>query len=239
MINYYRVILFDFGGTLDTNGVHWSVKYYEILKRLFPSLDFKIYSEVFIKADEILQKYAVNINNYYELLAKQFSLQCDLLNQKLKLQINHRQYETMLKEIYTDVQNNINSARKIIKSLRRNYKIGIVSNFYGNLQVICNNLKLSNLLDIVVDSAKVGYSKPDPEIFLFALKNFNSSPEKCIIVGDSYERDIKPSKQIGCTTVWLKGRSWKEECEFGYADFVITTLSEIKEILNLKTKIQK
>ncbi|MGB9695681.1 MAG: HAD family hydrolase [Ignavibacteria bacterium] len=239
MTNNYTVILFDFGGTLDTNGVHWSVKYYEAFKKVFPSLDFKIYSDLFVKADEKLRLYAGNISDYYELLTKQFSLQCDLLNQKLNLHISQKQYETMLKEIYWDVRDNINSSRRIISSLKQNYKIGVVSNFYGNLPIICNNLNLLNLLDIVVDSVKIGYSKPDPGIFLFALKSLNSSPEECIVVGDSYERDIKPSKQIGCKTIWLKGKSWKEESEPNCADFIITTLSEIKEILTLKTKIQK
>jgi len=232
-----RSILFDFGGTLDTNGVHWSVMYYEALKNIFPSLDFKIYSEVFVKADENLQIFAENINDYYELLAKQFSLQCELLNQRLALNISHKQYKIILNEIYTEVRGNINSACKIIGSIKQNYKIGIVSNFYGNLQKICNSLKLSSLIDIVVDSVKVSYWKPDPKIFLFAINNLKSSPDKCIIVGDSYERDIKPAKQIGCTTVWLKGKSWKDEGNSNYADFIISTLSEIKKILNFKTNI--
>lgn len=235
----YTVILFDFGGTLDTNGVHWSIRYYEVLKQIFPSLDFKSYSDIFVEADERLQLYAGNINNYYELLAKQFSLQCDLLNQEFNFHISQEQYETMLKEIYSDVQDNIYNSREIISTLKLNYKIGIVSNFYGNLQIVCDNLGLLGLLDIVVDSVKVGYSKPNPEIFLFALRSIGSLPEKCVVVGDSYERDIKPAKQIGCTTIWLKGRSWKEESESYCADFIITTLSEIKEILSSKIKIQK
>lgn len=237
MNSAYEVILFDFGGTLDTNGVHWSVKYYEVLKPMFPSLGFDTYSDVFVKADEILQQEAKHIDNYYELLAKQFSLQCNLLTQKLELHINHSQYKIMFEKIYSDVQDNIRNSIEIIRSLKQNYRIGIVSNFYGNLQTICDNLGLSTVMDIVVDSSIVGYSKPDPEIFLFALKKLSAFPDKCVVVGDSYERDIKPSKQIGCTTIWLKGKSWKNEYDSTYADFTITTLFEIRKILNSKTKI--
>jgi len=27
-----KAVIFDFGGTLDTNGVHWSVKFWRLIK---------------------------------------------------------------------------------------------------------------------------------------------------------------------------------------------------------------
>jgi len=52
------------------------------------------------------------------------------------------------------------------------------------------------------------------------------------VVGDSYERDIVPGKQLGCTTIWLKGKSWTSHpTETPAADHIINAFEQLRPIL--------
>jgi hypothetical protein len=58
----------------------------------------------------------------------------------------------------------------VLRDLSRRYRLGIVSNFYGNLSAICREVGLSPFLATVIDSTVVGVCKPNPEIFHAALR---------------------------------------------------------------------
>ncbi len=83
----------------------------------------------------------------------------------------------------------------------------------------------------MIDSAVVGVRKPDPMIFSLALARLGVAPNDAWVVGDSYERDIVPAKTLGCSTIWLKGKSWKEPSSTEAADYTVLTLEDIKKIL--------
>ena len=44
----------------------------------------------------------------------------------------------------------------------------IASNFYGNLSTVCDNAQVRRYFGVIIDSARVGISKPDPRIFELA-----------------------------------------------------------------------
>ena len=82
-----------------------------------------------------------------------------------------------------------------------------------------------------MDSAVGGLRKPDPAIFALALERLGIAAAEAYVVGDSYERDIVPGKVLGCTTIWLKGRSWNTPAQTSSADFTITSLEAMKAIV--------
>ena len=53
----------------------------------------------------------------------------------------------------------------ILSRLRDRYRIGVVSNFYGNLQAVLDEAGLSPSISVAVDSTLAGCKKPDPRIF--------------------------------------------------------------------------
>jgi putative hydrolase of the HAD superfamily len=56
-------------------------------------------------------------------------------------------------------------------------------------------------------------------------------PVETAVAGDSYGNDIVPAKELGCSTIWLKGKGWNEPENTGSADFIITSLIQILKIL--------
>ena len=50
-----QLIVFDFGGTLDTHGRHWSHLLYEGWKRQLPQLSWGVFREAYVQAERTLQ----------------------------------------------------------------------------------------------------------------------------------------------------------------------------------------
>ena len=94
--------------------------------------------------------------------------------------------------------------RRWLATLRDRYRLGVISNNFGNTQGWwCDEYNLSPLLDIVVDSTVVGILKPEAGIFHAALTGLSTVPEEAIYVGDTYLDDVVGAKGVGMWTAWL------------------------------------
>jgi len=219
-----KAVIFDFGGTLDTNGIHWSVMFGDAYKKSGLNVPEEKYNDAYVRADEELKKIAkTEIKNYPGLLKKQAELQMKYLGNENDTRTLNRISETVVKEMNDAVE----LSKSILSGLKNNYRLGLVSNFYGNLEEMCSSIGLSEFFDVMIDSEIAGIEKPHPGIFSLALKKMNASPENTYVVGDSYERDIVPAKILGCKTIWLKKKSFKENNESDSADYIIGDLKEL------------
>jgi HAD superfamily hydrolase (TIGR01549 family) len=85
----------------------------------------------------------------------------------------------------------------VLERLAGRYRLGVVSNFYGNLDGILRAEGLRAHFAVVADSGVLGVTKPDPEIFLHAARALDCRPEDCVMVGDSVPRDMKGAAAAG------------------------------------------
>jgi len=223
-----KTIIFDFGGTLDTNGIHWSVMFGDAYKKSGLIVPEDKYNTAYVKADEELKKISkTGIKSYFGLLRKQAELQLKHLDKENDTDM----LNVISGYIEKEVKDSLETSKMILKDLKNDYNLGLVSNFYGNLGEMCSSIELSEFFDVMIDSEKAGIEKPHPGIFSLALKKMNANPENTYVVGDSYERDIMPAKILGCKTIWLKKKSFKENNETDSADFIIGDLKELKGCL--------
>lgn len=81
--------------------------------------------------------------------------------------------------------------------------LGVISNMYDSLMPICRALKMGHVLDFTLTSGEVGVSKPEPGIFLEALKRAGTNADETIYVGDQYEIDILGARGAGLETVLI------------------------------------
>ncbi len=117
-------------------------------------------------------------------------------------------------------------------------KIALISN-HPNHKSIKNMLKRHDLLelfDVIVTSAKYGRRKPDPEIFLHALKKIGLKGEdsedvkSCIMCGDEYA-DIIGAQRAGIRAI-LCERTFKFPFEKDINSSDLIKIKRISEILN-------
>lgn len=101
---------------------------------------------------------------------------------------------------------------ELIKSLKRNYKIGLLSN--SNTEFIEGILKdhnLNDLFDSIVISQKVGFIKPQREIFQIVLKELNVEANETLFVDDR-ESNTSAGEKLGIRGILFRGvNTLKEE----------------------------
>lgn len=68
-------------------------------------------------------------------------------------------------------------------------KMAVASNFDSRLQLVLNELGVSDYFDIILTSADVGARKPDPAIALKILELSATNPTDCCLAGDSIKAD--------------------------------------------------
>lgn len=231
-----KAVLFDFGGTLDTNGTHWSIRFWEVYQAFRVPVSYEQFRSAYVQTEPDVGRYIQPDDGFLQTLKTQIELQIRFLCEKEGLSLNDPEItvNSMADYTYRGVLGNIADIKKLLNCLKSTMRLGLVSNFYGNVEAVCEGLKIAEYFDTIVDSAAVGISKPEPGIFSIALDNLGVEPGQAVVIGDSYSRDIVPAKTLGCKTVWLKGKSWREEKETKQADAIIAALLEIPNLINIK-----
>jgi len=194
-------ILFDFGGTLDSDGQHWLNRFYRIYDQIGLSQTPKEkIKEAFYWADSQLEiDPAIRSAGFRLMMEHHVHLQFEKLglkDSKLEAQAAEAFYRPSEKVLHRN--------RSILERLRHDgFRLGIVSNFYGNVPTLCAEAGLTPVLTVILDSVLVGLKKPDPKFFQMALDQLKISADHTAFVGDSFERDIVPAKAMGMTTLWM------------------------------------
>ena len=118
-------------------------------------------------------------------------------------------------------------ALSALKSLKRKYKLGIVSNFAipECVDKLLKEKGLNSFFDVVIVSAAVNKRKPRPEIFQEALKSLGVDKENVVFVGDTPKADIEGAGSFGLKTIYIERREQKMGRVF--PDYVIKSLAEL------------
>jgi putative hydrolase of the HAD superfamily len=121
----------------------------------------------------------------------------------------------------------------VLKKLRENYKLGLISNFAIPECVwkLLDRFGLKTFFDVVIISGEVNKRKPSPEIFRMALRRLGVKPSRTAFVGDMLDLDVMGPKSVGMKTILIKRRPIKEEDDVK-PDAVITCLSELLAVLH-------
>ena len=94
-------------------------------------------------------------------------------------------------------------------------RLVVVSNSDGTAERSLVETGLREYFAVVVDSTLVGFSKPDPRIFLHALTESGAHPSQVAHVGDLYHADVVGARRAGLYAVLLDPfDDWDEvDCE--------------------------
>ncbi|HEV2749688.1 MAG TPA: HAD family hydrolase [Gemmatimonadales bacterium] len=190
-------MLFDFGGTLDADGVYWSPRFHDAYRAAGGSLDFTTFDPIFKTTDEALARLPdIRTLGFHAAIRAQARLLAARLPDRVDPEI-------LAERLHADAVAIVTRNRPVLARLGRRYRLGIVSNFTGNLQPCLEELDLARLFTVVSDSTVVGWSKPDPRIFAHTLAALEVPAERAWMVGDNFEADIRGAASLGMRTCWL------------------------------------
>lgn len=213
-------LLFDFGGTLDADGLAWKDRF----RRLFAEeagVAPQGFDRAFYDTDDALVG-AVSAD-------LPFSETVRLIAQGVAEKLSCPEAAARVSERFlADANRSLASSRKVLERLSERYRLGIVSNFYGNLEAVCRETGLAPHLTAAVDSTVVGATKPDPRIFRAALSAVSALPGEAVFVGDSLPRDMAGARDLGMKHVWVRSGDGSPCCP---GDRVIGSVRELPEVL--------
>ncbi len=114
------------------------------------------------------------------------------IKDELNLKISQDEFFKLFSsKLLQEIKTTIN----IIKKLKKDYKIALLSNTNKiDFDYIIKKSEVFPLFDTVTLSFKVGYAKPKREIYLDALNKLNLRPDECVYIDDIKEYSDAASK---------------------------------------------
>lgn len=177
-----RGVVFDLDGTLvDTVDLHVST-WVEACQRLnIPVDEGFVRGLVGLSAEDIARKLVGDETHALKLA-----------------RLKRRIYLTRVSEVrlYPEVV-------EVLESLKYVHGLRLVvasSTNVETIEAVLNAKEIREFFDAVVGSDLVSRGKPDPEIFLTALKKIDVNPKEAMIVGDT-EYDVIPANALGAVSI--------------------------------------
>ncbi|MDI7276166.1 MAG: HAD family hydrolase [Anaerolineae bacterium] len=95
--------------------------------------------------------------------------------------------------------------RDLLGSLRRHYRLAIVSNNNRPLaERILGLLGVRHLFDAILTTTESGRIKPDPTLYVQVAGMLGVPPEACLSIGDRLAVDIIPAREAGLRAVLVR-----------------------------------
>lgn len=219
-------IIFDFGGTLDGNGIHWRDRFFYLIKKQIPALTW----EQFEYADHrSIADFVADERTKSRTLRQSAETILSGINHYLPIGIIDLALTT--EQFCQPAEEFLKRNRDFLEKLASSYRLGVISNNFGNTQGWCDEYELTPLLDTVIDSTVVGIEKPDPQIFYLALDEMGISSKNSVYVGDTFSDDVVGSNQAGMFSAWLVGTEDKACPNPSLVDIFLSQLDTLTDFL--------
>jgi putative hydrolase of the HAD superfamily len=237
-----RGVLFDYGGTIDSNGVHWAEVIWQAYQHENVPVTKELFREAYIHGERTLGKNP---------LIKPDHTFLDMLRIKVDIQMGWIEEDggnrgsrgnrggggnrrnggrgRIAEYCYDYARSSVEHARPVIEWITEKYPVVLVSNFYGNIAAVLQDFGIDRFFPIIIESAVVGVRKPDPQIFRLGVEALRLREEEVVVIGDSYDKDIIPATAVGCQTIWLKRTGWSEYSGTETAGLVISDFEELRK----------
>ena len=227
-------VIFDYGGTIDTNGDHWAEVIWEQYLAAETNISKELFREAYVHGERTLAKMPIiePCDTFKILLEKKIEIQAEYLREK-GYPLSDAQKERISADCYQRVLSTLDTTRNVVATLSKRYPMVLVTNFYGNMPVVLREFKLDSFFGRIIESSVVGIRKPDPALFALGVEALGLPAQEILVVGDSYKKDIQPSLSLGCRTAWIKGLCWEEETPQPDAlpHRIISSIEELLDIL--------
>lgn len=229
-------IIFDYGGTIDTNGVHWAEIIWEQYQNAACDISKELFRTAYVHGERTLAKNPIiePTDTFATLLKKKTAIQFEYLKKEQNCNnLNSMMCKQIAEGCYNKVLDTLHTTRGILERLSEKYPMVLVTNFYGNMPTVLQEFGLHRYFSAIIESSVVKLRKPDPALFALGVKQLGMPSEEIVVIGDSYKKDIYPSSTLGCKTIWVKKICWEEESIQPEAEptAIISSLEELATLL--------
>lgn len=227
-------IIFDYGGTIDSRGDHWSEVIWRGYRAAGVDVSKEAFRDAYVKVERELAvtRHILPHHTFRDLMDIKMRLELEALAAEGLVSHDEatRKAPDVARYCYEAARECVEEARPVLEALAARYPMVLVSNFYGNVEAVLEDFDLRRYFKAVVESAVVGVRKPDPAIFALGVDALGFKPEEVLVVGDSFRKDIEPAMKLGCRVAWIKGKGWTAEEDAVEHPSVIGSLAEVIDV---------
>lgn len=227
-------IIFDYGGTLDSRGVHWSEVLWQGYQHAGVPIDKGTFRIAYVEGERALARERIILpqDNFHTLLRKKAAIEISYLPEQPEEKTRDMWVEKIARYCDNAARTCIDEARPMLEQLHERYPMMLVSNFYGNIDEVLRDYGIRHLFKGIIESAVVGVRKPNPTLFRLGVDALELAPDEVLVVGDSLRKDIEPAERLGCHVLWLKGKGWTDDEDNQTHPCTITRITEVLEHLS-------
>jgi putative hydrolase of the HAD superfamily len=230
-----ETVLFDFGGTLDADGLAWKERFHALYQAEGLVMAADAFASAFYAADDPLEggiASTASLEETVRALAANLEAELERFGSVRAAERADRERGPNVAEHFlSDASRVLARNRPVLEALAARYRLGVVSNFYGNLEAVCESSGLASFFGVMADSHCVGSKKPDPAIFHAALDALGAATETTVYVGDSRRRDGEGARRAGLSFVWITPEGAGTEAHG--APPVAAALTQLPQLLDL------
>lgn len=229
-------IIFDYGGTIDSRGVHWSEVIWQGYLEASVPVNKEQFRECYVYAERELARvrHILPQDDFLTLLRKKMAIELSFLAEQGLIDTERVGEWTEQIATYCDnaARKCVEEARPVLETLSEHFPMMLVSNFYGNVDSVLRTYDLRRYFKGVIESAVVGVRKPNPTLFRLGVDALELPAQNVLVVGDSLRKDIEPAEALGCQVMWLKGKGWTVEEDAFTHPCMINNITEVLKILS-------
>lgn len=220
-----KAVIFDLDGTLldrDRSLKQFIQNQYERYRDALGHIERERYIERFLELDH---RGYVWKDKVYAQLCEEYNIACLTPEHLLADYIQNFQHHCIpfpnMVQVLQELKN-------------RGILLGMITNGFTELQRlnICA-LQIEQYMDVILVSEEEGIKKPDPEIFMRALRRLGVQVEESVYVGDHPENDVQGARNIGMHAVWKKDTFWGTPFTDEYV------IDDLQELLAIVRKLQE
>lgn len=224
-------IIFDYGGTLDSRGVHWSEVLWQGYQLAGVPIDKETFRTAYVEGERALARERIILpqDNFHTLLLKKVALEISYLPEQPDADTRDKWINEIAAHCDKAARSCIDEARPMLEWLHERYPMMLVSNFYGNIDEVLRDYGIRHLFKGIIESAVVGVRKPNPTLFRLGVDALELEPHEVLVVGDSLRKDIEPAEKLGCHVLWLKGKGWTADEDQQTHPHTISSVTQVTD----------
>ena len=147
---------------MDTGGQHWGKVIWHAYEHLQVPVSETDFRDAYVHAERTLGKNPIiqPDSTFYKTLETKIRLQLEYL-QTSYITLLTSYILPLTSHLYEATVAETSKSREVLLSLKKQYPMVLVSNFYGNIATVLKEFKLDGIFDTIIESAGEGWTN-DP-----------------------------------------------------------------------------
>lgn len=189
-----KTIFFDLDNVIINEDILY-FKYYEILWMFLRKLDWNWTFEILVETRKnLVEKY--DDPNPHLTIARRYLSEKGFRDYKYQIQYFNRKNRNKYIKVIPGIP-------QVIQNLNHHYNLGLIANQSSEDYEFITKYKFSFPFQTIAISSNLNFSKPNSEIFLWALEKSKTNPDEAVMIGDRLDLDIWPAKKLGMYTIQI------------------------------------